>query len=159
VEGGGFEILVGSSAAAIHGALRVEVTSEFTATPVPGPAAFVASDAEFESMLGHAIPQPAPALPFHRNSTVDDLAATVLGRLVQKTLLKLAGRQFSAMGAQDAPNAETLVRMFEAVIRESPLRSLVALTGGRVSHAALDGLLDALNGHWGKLLGRAVGRR
>jgi len=155
VEAGVFEILIGTSSVDIVHTLPITVASDFAPDPQPGPSGFVASDDEFAAMLGHPIPDPTPTRPFTRNSTVEDLGATRCGRQVRRALLAGIRRQIAGM--VPAEN-DSMRRMLEATMREAPLRSIVLFSGGRVSFAALDSLLDVLNGKWATL-GKRVVRR
>ena len=60
-------------------------------------------------------------------------------------------------------NDETLVRMFEAMANEMPLRALPLFSGGRISVTALEALIALLNGqplralrHWSQARGESA---
>ena len=56
-------------------------------------------------------------------------------------------------------NDETLVRMFEAMANEMPLRALPLFSGGRISVGALQALIALANGQPLKALGRSRAAR
>jgi beta-glucosidase len=147
VEPGRFDILVGSSSRDIRVTGSIELTSARPLAETRGPAEPVArpthegllDDEEFARRLGHPIPPTEPARPFHRASTVGEIAATAPGALVRAAALRAAAKRLGA--AAD----EVTGRAFVRVIDEAPLRWLVLLSAGRISWSALDRLLAALN--------------
>lgn len=139
VEPGEFEILVGASSADIRLRKTISIDSDDVVTAAPGPVAFVATDAEFAAMLGHAIPSPRPSLPFHADSTVDDLRQTALGRQV--------ANRISAAASKALPESEDEITqaMFQAMVKEMPLRGISMASGGKLSLPALRRLIRLLN--------------
>lgn len=152
IERGEFEILIGASVADIRGRATLRVESSFAATPAARPRAYVADDIAFETMLGHPAPRPEPTRPFSRTSTVDDLGATPLGRLIRPRLLASARRRAAGM---DDPLTRALV---ERAVLEMPLRNLVTMSGRKFSWSTVDALIDALNGRYGSSLRRLLSR-
>jgi beta-glucosidase len=142
VEAGTYEVLVGRSSVDIAVRTTIEVTSDDHLTPATIPTRTLASDEEFASLLGRAIPDPDAVLPFHRNSSVDDLPTTPLGARVHKALLAAAHRRIEGTDGSD----EASRRMFEAVISEAPLRAITLLGGGKPPIRWVDALIDLLNG-------------
>ena len=151
VEVGRFEILVGRSSVATEVALGHDVASTDVVTAVAGPASFVATDDEFATIFGGPIPSVPPVRPFTRNTTLEDLETLRIGRLLSEQATK-AGIKRAAVEFPD-PDEATLA-MSRAAVREGPLRGAVLMTGGSLSFAILDGVLEALNGHWKTALGR-----
>lgn len=148
VEPGRYEILVAHSSVDIAHTFTVEVESTDVLAPTSGPSNLVATDDEFEQMLGHAVPAPVPGRPFHRNSTLDDVSETRSGRAFANQVIRIGLKRAEA----EFPDPdEATVKMFKAVISEGPLRSLVLVSGGAIGFETLDRLLEAFNGEWGEL--------
>lgn len=152
VEGGHYEFLLGASSRDIRHRLTVEIdgerpTGSTDAAPSgsggPGDDRFVADDARFEAMLGHAIPAPTPVLPFTVNTVVEELDATRLGRIAQSGFLRIAKRQ-SAKLLGDDPDP-VLQMLSRQMIREAPLRFLISMSGGAGSIKAFEGLTKLLS--------------
>ena len=160
VDPGEYEILVGASSVDIR--LRATVERDGTVpvgVRVRTPTELIADDEAFGDLLGRPVPPPPPARPFHRNSTVSDLAGTFLGRGLARLLGQAARREVGAMLDSDD---EATRKMVETMIAQAPLRALVSLSGGRLSLTMVDRLLDVLNGRWLKLVrsgARTVTRR
>ncbi|MBS3939769.1 MAG: glycoside hydrolase family 3 C-terminal domain-containing protein [Actinobacteria bacterium] len=142
VEAGTYEIRVASSSVDVRGRVLVEVDGDRDVTALPTAAGPVADDAEFAARLGRRIPGPDPVLPLHRNSPVEDLGATPLGRLVRPMLVGGATR--AMIGSSHEPDAATR-RMFETMIRTSPVRTMALFGRGRPSLRTIDRALDLLN--------------
>ncbi len=156
VENGDFEVLVCASSSDVRGAATITVLSPDVAATSAGPSdpAYVATDAEFEGMLGHPVPVEASLLPFHRDSTVSALRATTLGRVVRAIIVRVARRSF---GGDDDPDTKA---GNEALIENLPLRGVAMASHGTLSLRRLDHLIHVLNGASPKaLLARRRGRR
>ena len=160
VEAGEVEVRIGASSRDIRLVRRLEVQSRQTpATEGPRGAprldagALDVPDATFAAMLGRPVPRPEPSRPYHVNSTVTEIAETWLGRLVRRQV----ARQFQRMLGVTALD-ETNARMFEEMAHNLPLRSLVLFSRGRLGFRAVDALLAALNGRFGRLV-RILARR
>ncbi len=148
VEGGEFDIIVARSSTDQHRTIRVDVPGETITTPPtgargPGRQSFVATATEFEHMLGGRIPDAVPVLPFTINTVIAELDATRLGRLAQRAFLKIADRQTMKLLGDDPD--PVLVSISERMIREAPLKFLVAMSGGAGSLKAFDGLTKLLS--------------
>ena len=161
VEDGVYQIAVGASSRDIR--LTDSVTMDTVAkVPVPdysktaaayfapGKAAF--SKAQFEAVLGHPVPEAASARPFTSDSTLGEVQACAAGRLLMKQIGKMSAKMFGE-GAQPP---EDIKRMMEAMMFDMPLRALVMLSGGAMSANMLDGLLDTMNGHYIKGIGKLM---
>ncbi|NLL43492.1 MAG: glycosyl hydrolase [Firmicutes bacterium] len=97
---------------------------------------------EFQAVYGREFPAaPSGEKRFHKNSTLEDLQATLIGRLVfvlaKKYLWKMTG-------ATD--ESDPLWIMSWTSTREMPLRSIAALSGGAISVNLVEGLLAWANG-------------
>ena len=145
VEAGTFDIVVARSSAAPEAEIAHEVDSPDLVTPVPAPAGMVATDAEFAVLYGRPLPTVAPMRPFHRNSTLEELETTRLGRIIGAQIVREGLKRASAEFPD--PDAATLA-MVRAALREGPVRGLVLLSGGLITFPMADALLATLNGDW-----------
>lgn len=153
IEQGRFEILVGTSVAAIHSTLAVTVGKEGAqpaTTAIPGwdGIPWRPGDDQFATRLGRPIPPPDPPLPFNRTSTFGDLGATWSGRLLQQAVLRIARSETAKMAGGNA----ALQKMLDRATLEAPLRSMVLVTRGKLTFRVLDGMIAALNGRWADAL-------
>jgi beta-glucosidase len=143
VEAGAFELVVARSSVDVVAVRRHDVASSDQIAVVAEPAGFVANDAEFVALLGHPVPPVPEVRPFHRNSTLEDMEATWLGRRLAAVILSQALRE----AAHEFPDPDAATQaMIRSAVREGPARSLVLLSGGKVNFAGLDATLALLNG-------------
>ncbi|WP_061963041.1 glycoside hydrolase family 3 C-terminal domain-containing protein [Demequina aurantiaca] len=140
VEAGEFEIIVAASSTDVRASKKVRIASDDAVAPSSGPAGFVATDAEFATLLGHPIPTPRPTLPFHRDSTIDSLQQTALGRKLRTQLQGVISKQFGDMG-----DDEDTAAMMSAMFGEMPLRGIATASNGKVSLKALNAAIATLN--------------
>lgn len=165
VETGEFQVLVGASSRDIRltEAIHVESTDKGTVVPdlrdqVPEyyDMAKVTDikDSTFENILGKKIPvkDRLPGEKFTLNSTMEDVSGTFVGGQLYKMTLK----GFKKMvGDED----EKTARMMEAMIKDMPLRSMVLMGGGRFNFQMADGLVQMINGHFFRGLGKVIKNR
>ncbi|MCZ7629678.1 MAG: glycoside hydrolase family 3 C-terminal domain-containing protein [Microthrixaceae bacterium] len=145
VEEGTFEVIVARSSVDPVEVTEVTVGSTDVLGPTVRPAAFVATDDEFAAMLGRPIPTPAPTRPFDRNSTLEEMQDTRLGRMLASAVTREAVKRT----AEEFPDPDdATIEMIRSSIREAPARSMVLMSGGMVDFAQLDVLIDALNANW-----------
>ena len=146
VEGDSYQLLVGASSADIR--LTAAVTVEGTGAPDPYAGKNLehyrtaqvqkVPDAEFEALLGHAIPENKVRIDRnmtlgemgHGRSPIGWLAAAVLGALLRRSIKK---------GKPD------LNIMFQY---NMPLRALAKMTNGAISMGMVDGIVMELQGFW-----------
>lgn len=144
VEAGEFEIRVAASSRDVRFREAIEVVdgSELrpAVTGVPAPVGPVATEAEFAKILGRPLPSPRPLLPLTRDSGIDDLKQTWLGRRLHDVLMGQIAKNFD-IGEMD----EQTATMMRAVLGQMPLRGIVVNSGGKLSFDALDRLLAVLN--------------
>lgn len=138
---GRYELRVARSSTDIHAIRTITIDDGDPIGPSATPVARAADDATFAAALGRPVPAPDRPTPYHRSSTVADLAATRRGRAVRRGLLMQARRQARELSDGDEASA----RMFEAVFAELPLRTVAGFSGGRVSLRVVDHLVAALN--------------
>lgn len=147
VEAGTFDILVARSSADVVVAITRDIDSDDKVALVVKPTGMVATDAEFEGLLGHAIPAATPSRPFNRNSTLADFEETVVGKALGSIVISVAQRR----AKEEFPDPdEATVKMITSAVREGPIRSLVLLSGGDVSFKAIDSIIAMLNRDWKK---------
>lgn len=146
VEGGSYQLLVGASSVDIR--LTAAVTVAGTGAPDPYAGKNLehyrtaqvqnVPDAEFEALLGHAIPE--NKVHIDRNMTLGEmghgrspigwLAAAVLGTLLRRSIKK------------GKPDLNILFQY------NMPLRALAKMTNGAISMGMVDGIVMELQGFW-----------
>lgn len=154
VEADEFRIHIGVSVADIRLSQAIRMQS---GRPVTEPNAALAAyfdpgslrfdDAAFEGLLGHAIPEPLPVKPFQMNSTLRELRANWLGRLLHKQAIRRVAKAFGGDSLDEAH-----VGMLNALVNEMPIRSLVMMSQGRVKEGAVHRLVHAMNHNWWRAL-------
>jgi beta-glucosidase len=145
VEAGRFQIVVARSSIDVAAVLDHDVASTDRVHAVEAPTSWVATREEFERLLGGPVPPVPPMRPFHRNSTLEEIESTALGRLVAAQIVR-EGLKRSAAEFPD-PDDATL-EMVRSSLREGPARMLVQMSDGMVSFDVLDPALEALDGRW-----------
>jgi len=162
VEEGSYEIRLGASSRDIRLRERVYVESTKPGVQVPdyrrsAPCYYKLQDPgltlqreHFAAVYGRPFPRSEPAQRFQENSTLEDLQTTFLGRQV----LKYARRALWKEAGVTNP-ADPRWLMTWTMVREMPLRSLAALSGGRIAKSSVQGLIAWANGerlkalrHW-----------
>ena len=146
VEGGSYTVRVGASSEDI----RLEGTVTVAPTGEPNPYNGLAlphyesgqaqdvPDAEFEVLLGHAIPHPKVAID--RNMTLGEIGRgrSPLGWLVHVVHKHLLDKSLQS----GTPDLDLLFNY------NMPLRAIAKMTGGMVSMGMVDGLVMELKGFW-----------
>ena len=90
-------------------------------------------------MLGHPVPPARSVRPFTINSTLGEIQTTPAGMaFVQQAKANMA--QLMGSGEDD------FSKMIDAMLEDMPLRQLAMLSGGTMTPAVLDGLVEMLNG-------------
>ena len=146
VEGGSYQLRVGASSVDIR--LTADITVKGTNAPDPyaglslthyvsGQITYV-TDAEFEALLGHPIPE--DIVRIDRNMTLGEMdhGRSPLGWLAQKVLRSRLDASF----AKGKPDLNTVFQY------NMPLRALAKMTNGMVSMGMVDGLVWELKGFW-----------
>lgn len=142
VEAGTFQLVVGRSSVDVVRTLEVDVRSPDQLGPDPRPFARAATDEEFAAMLRRPLPTPDPPHPFHRNSTLEDLEATLVGRALSEIVVRIGIRR----AAQEFPDPDdATIHMVRSAIREGPMRGLAMMSGGAVRLPHVDGVVRVLN--------------
>ena len=159
-DGGVYEIQVGASVEDIRLALKVQIKG--TDAPACEDAAKLpsyqtgdikaVSDAEFEALLGHAIPDGKWSGTIQANDAIAQLyyAKSLKARLVWKIMTGMLNRSI-AKGEPDL-NITFIYNM--------PIRAIGKMAGGACSQEMCDGILDIINGHAGgffKGMGKIIG--
>ena len=146
IEGGQYELRVGASCADIRLTAAVEVAGTDAPDPYAGktlPHYRTGSvqnvpDAEWETLLGHAIPQ--DTIKIDRNMTLGELnhSRSPLGWLIWAVLTALLNASYK----KGKPDLNILFQY------NMPLRALAKMTGGAISMGMVDGLVMELQGFW-----------
>ena len=146
VEGGQDELRIGASSADIRLTAAVEVAGTDAPDPYAGktlPHYKTGSvqnvpDAEWEALLGHAIPQ--DKIKIDRNMTLGELnhSRSPLGWLIWAVLTALLNASYK----KGKPDLNIVFQY------NMPLRALAKMTGGAISMGMVDGIVMELQGFW-----------
>ncbi|WP_294760729.1 glycoside hydrolase family 3 C-terminal domain-containing protein [uncultured Gemmiger sp.] len=146
VEGGQYELRVGASSADIRLTAAVDIAGTDAPDPYAGktlPHYRTGSvqnvpDAEWEALLGHAIPQ--DKIKIDRNMTLGELnhSRSPLGWLIWAVLTALLNASYK----KGKPDLNILFQY------NMPLRALAKMTGGAISMGMVDGIVMELQGFW-----------
>ncbi len=153
VDGGRCEIRVGASSRDIRLRAMVEVeadagaASSVAAAATATASALASTDEAFAALLGRPIPAPESPRPFHANSSLGEVATTMVGRRFRAVIEK----QMSQQAGGSAEMSETNRKMMKRMVDESPLRSLALFSGGRLDFRAVNLLVAVLNRSWGEV--------
>ena len=146
VEGGQYELRIGASSADIRLTAAVDIAGTDAPDPYAGktlPHYKTGSvqnvpDAEWETLLGHAIPQ--DKIKIDRNMTLGELnhSRSPLGWLIWAVLTALLNASYK----KGKPDLNILFQ------HNMPLRALAKMTGGAISMGMVDGIVMELQGFW-----------
>ena len=157
IEGGDYSIEIGASVEDI--VLSGSLTKEGTTDTAPYDLEKIpsyhkadiknVSDAEFEEILGYPVPDGSWGSVLTENDAICQLKNAKLGlaRVVYKVL---EGKKKKAEAA-GKPDLNILF------IYNMPFRAIAKMTGGAVSKDMVDGMVDAVNGHFFKGAGKIIG--
>ncbi|MCB0908245.1 MAG: glycoside hydrolase family 3 C-terminal domain-containing protein, partial [Nocardioidaceae bacterium] len=136
---GPFELIVARSSADVEARLPGRVVGGVTTAAEPADTpAISGSAAEFERRLRRPVPAVPATRPFTRNSTIDELSATRVGRALRRVLL--------AAAVEGIPEDDTATRlMFQRGVEELPLRAAAIFSEGRIRLPAVDAILALAN--------------
>jgi beta-glucosidase len=153
IEGGIYEVLIGSSSRDIS--LRGEVqvagdgfesllqdqcknSPEYFSMETKG---IKISDASFEALYGQKPPSnKREAGQIDANSTVGEIRHTEIGKKLEAAIFQQLSMIFSGEGSED------FRIMFERMMADMPLRCLGMFGGGKVTPPMIETLIEALNG-------------
>lgn len=137
---GPVDLEVARSSETIESVVAIEVlgTASDSAEP-PSTAAIAASDEQWARRLGRAIPSPAPARPFTRESTLGDIGGTLVGRTLRSAVVRMA-----PVSDEDRADPASLA-LIERSIDELPLRGLAQMSQGKLSWAVVDAVVALAN--------------
>lgn len=98
------------------------------------------SDASFTALYGRKLPpsERRPGEPYSISSTLGDIKDTKLGEKILSQVKEAA----AGLGEGN----DDLSGMFDAMVMDMPLRTLVMLSGGATTPKQIDGMVDVLNG-------------
>ena len=146
IEGGQYELRIGASSADIRLTAAVDIAGTDAPNPYAGktlPHYKTGSvqnvpDAEWETLLGHAIPQ--DKIKIDRNMTLGELnhSRSPLGWLIWAVLTALLNASYK----KGKPDLNILFQY------NMPLRALAKMTGGAISMGMVDGIVMELQGFW-----------
>lgn len=158
VDSGVYRIEVGASSRDLRLSAEVSITAANVPAPdyraaapdyyAPAPTSgggFNPAKAQFETVLGCAIPAVPPERPFTLNSTLGQLKVTFIGKQIYNMVGKSAAKMLG-----DDPDLQTMVA---AMAEDMPLRQMAMMSGGAMTPARMNALLDMMNGHFFKGLG------
>ncbi|MDR1540946.1 MAG: glycoside hydrolase family 3 C-terminal domain-containing protein [Clostridiales bacterium] len=168
VEGGRYEILIGSSSRDIKLSAEVEAPAAGDAIlPKLNPesvyfnipeGSFEVSDRDFEEILGDKIPprHRSAREPYTVNSTIGDIKDNFIGRIIGSAVKKQIGKMLSENA--DDGGKESINLMFGAMIAGMPLRSISMMSGGALPRKRLEGIVDLMNHKFLKGLGKLLAK-
>ncbi len=158
VEEGDFEIRIGASSRDIRLKETVHVQSDFKPGESREPAIyfnppkppFKVADRDFALLLGKDIPPVDPVKPFNLTSTIEEIQEKWLGRVLYRRVLKEALKMIG-----DEPD-ETTRKIIDYGVRETPLKSIVLMSGGEFGFKLVEAIIHFLNGNILKGAGRLL---
>jgi beta-glucosidase len=137
---GSFDIEVARSAVDVVETVSVQVKGSVdTAGEGPRTPPVASTDDQFAARLGRPIPRPRPVRPFTRQSSLEELGATRIGRLLNAILWRLAPFD------EDTKADETAMKAYKRSLDELPLRGAAIYSSGKLRWTTVDALLDILN--------------
>ena len=157
VEGGDYQILIGASVADIKLSGSVSVVG--TNAPNPYDKKILADyytgniqavpNAEFESLLGHPIPDGSWSGTLTMNDALCQMyyAKSGLARFVYRRLTGMINKSM----AKGTPNLNLMFNY------NMPFRGIAKMTGGMCTMEMAEGILIMVNGHFFKGLGQIIG--
>ena len=141
IPSGNFDIEVARSSVDVAETLTVQVVGGVDTAPEgPQSPGVAATDEQFARRLGRPVPRPRPVRPFTRQSSLAELGATRIGRLLNAVLWRMA--PFDEETRAD----ETTMRTYKRALDELPLRGAAIYSDGKLTWSTVDTLLDLLNG-------------
>lgn len=157
VEGGRYQLMLGSSVADIRLETGIEMTGTAADTPYNKEqlSAYYAADiqnvedSQFETLLGHSIPDGKWSGELGRNDAICQMyyAKSRLARFIYNRLTAMKKKSEE----KGKPDLNILF------IYNMPFRGIAKMTGGAVSMEMVDGMVLAVNGHLCKGLGKIIG--
>ncbi len=157
VESGEYQILIGSDVADIHLSGTINIAG--TKAPLPYNNSRLTSyasgqvknitDAEFEELLGHKIPNGHWSGRLDRNDAICQMyyAKSGLARLVYKIMTNILDKSV----AKGKPNLNLMFNY------NMPFRAIGKMAGGIASQEMVDGIVTIVNGHFFRGFGQVIG--
>ncbi len=159
VEASDYRIEIGASSADLRLSCSFSVLSGAVVTPSNSalqtyfaPAKRDFDTDAFTALLGQPIPTTTSILPYHPNSTLDEIRGTFIGKQLHKLVLRSITKML--------PNEvdEKLDRILAAMLGEMPLRNLVMLSGGKFPPRLLTLCIQLMNGQYWPALKTLIGK-
>ena len=101
------------------------------------------SKEQFEIVLGHPVPPERSLRPFTTNSTLGEVQTSFVGRFFVK---QVKANMAKTMGGGEG--MEEFSKIIDAMLEDMPLRQLAMLSGGAMTPAVMDGLVEMMNGRF-----------
>lgn len=110
-------------------------------------------DKEFAALYGKELPisDSKPERPYHHYNTLEDVKHTLTGRIILSIANKMAKSVTQSSKEEEG--------MIVASISEMPFHSLVTSSNGMISEKMMEGILDLLNGHYGRGIVKLIRRK
>ena len=105
---------------------------------------FAIPDKEFCALYGKPLPPQdlIPSRPYNDGNTLEDVSHTLIGKL----MLRIAER----MAKKVTKVSEEEEGMISVSMKEMPFHSMITSGEGMLSEKMMEGIIDLLNGHYGK---------
>ncbi len=156
---GTYEIHIGASSEDIRLKTRIEIGGEEQESPTAEPdiysrlknrpeAVHSISTSDFEKRYCRPLPENILPLQINRNTTLTDFTRTLAGKLFMIAVNKMSG----SVDEID----ENSAGMYDAMIKEMPLRGLAFLGGDILNLAMVDALVEMGNGRFFRGLFRLI---
>ncbi|MBG0564350.1 glycoside hydrolase family 3 C-terminal domain-containing protein [Actinoplanes aureus] len=137
---GEFDLEIARSSADVVATVTVTVSDGVSTAAEPaGTPPIAVTDEQFRRRLGRPLPRPRSVRPFTRDSTLDEVATTQLGRLFKSALWRAAPIDEAT---RDNP---VELAMYEHSLAELPLRAAAIFSGGKLRWRTIDLLLRLFN--------------
>jgi beta-glucosidase len=101
---------------------------------------------EFESLLGHPVSMVNHKnRPYSLDNTLSDIEKTLIGKILKNQILKQMYKELQGMPSD-------YIQMVEKSLYETPLRSIVAYSGGIIKMRFMLGIIEIANHHFLKAI-------
>lgn len=157
IEGGEYEILIGASASDIRLSETADIIGTGASLPydmrllkdyASGDITQI-SDQEFETLLGHKIPNGHWTGKIDRNDAICQMyyAKSGLARMIYRVMTNIVDKSM----AKGKPNLNLMFNY------NMPFRAIGKMAGGICSQEMVDGIVTIVNGHFFKGFGQVIG--
>ncbi|MBI9106470.1 MAG: glycoside hydrolase family 3 C-terminal domain-containing protein [Spirochaetales bacterium] len=158
VEPGKYRIMIGASANDIRLEADLSILSDYSSSSAkgsdyqrigedPGLIHRISDDC-FEAAYGRELPANFPKKNIDRTTTLTEFSSTLTGKLLLKFALKNAEKQ--------SHGNENSAGMYQAMVRDMPLRAVAGLSDRKISFEMVDALIDMGRGRLLRGLSRLI---